>query len=143
MGKNDERGGEERDRGGNGSNQERGQTGASASSQALGTRSMQAAKSTGHVQAKASAPSPPGASRVEGRVKSDGPRALQTDETGRCPSGGASASDTGEREKWERGEAPQVMGRQQQLEGKRAPSIVQGVTIRGIAGRKEKEKERE
>uniref|UniRef100_A0A0G4GPX0 Uncharacterized protein n=1 Tax=Chromera velia CCMP2878 TaxID=1169474 RepID=A0A0G4GPX0_9ALVE len=123
MGKNDERGGEERDRGGNGSNQERGQTGASTSSQALGTRPAQAAKSTGYVQAKASAPSPSGVSRVEGRVESDGAGALQTDKTGRRPSGGASASDTGEREKRERGETPQVMGRQQQLGGKRAPSI--------------------
>eukprot|EP00820_Chromera_velia_P016748 Cvel_26221.t1-p1 / transcript=Cvel_26221.t1 / gene=Cvel_26221 / organism=Chromera_velia_CCMP2878 / gene_product=hypothetical protein / transcript_product=hypothetical protein / location=Cvel_scaffold3090:19334-20110(+) / protein_length=259 / sequence_SO=supercontig / SO=protein_coding / is_pseudo=false len=35
------------------------------------------------------------------------------------------------------------MGRQQQLGGRRAPSIAQGVTTRGIAGRKEKEKERE
>uniref|UniRef100_A0A0G4IA55 Integrase catalytic domain-containing protein n=1 Tax=Chromera velia CCMP2878 TaxID=1169474 RepID=A0A0G4IA55_9ALVE len=93
--------------------------------------------------AKASAPSPSGASGVEGRVESDGAGALQTDETGRRPSGGTSASDTGEREKRERGKAPQVMGRQQQLGGRRTPSIAQGVTIKGMAGRKEKEKERE
>uniref|UniRef100_A0A0G4I4P7 Uncharacterized protein n=1 Tax=Chromera velia CCMP2878 TaxID=1169474 RepID=A0A0G4I4P7_9ALVE len=96
---------------------------------------------------KASAPSPSGASRVEGRVESDGVGAVQTDKTGRRPSGDASASDTGEREKQERGEAvpppPQVIGRQQQLGGRRAPSITQGVTTRGMAGRKEKEKERE